>query len=296
MKRNFWVLLVLLLTSMVSAQDGNILIHDGEERTYYVAVPENYAGDPTPLILALHGAGGSGLEIAFSTLWARLADLDDYIVAFPDGIDKRWSYLDIPVTADDTNPDDVGFLTALIDKLSEDYAIDTDQIYIVGFSNGGLMAGRLRCALDDQLAAVAAIGATMTFGIAQECLEADPLPFMMILGTQDAAFPFQGEIRAESGTIRGSFSFAQTLSFMASLNGCIQEPEYNSIAAEQSRFNIVEEAYRNCANGTEVVAYGIVDMQHTWPHPAVVRLQSGAPGRIEQAIWQFFSQHERQTR
>ena len=49
--------------------------------------------------------------------------------------------------------DDEGFLRKLIDRIAEDYWIDLDRVYAVGFSNGGQMAMSLACRLSDRIAA-----------------------------------------------------------------------------------------------------------------------------------------------
>ena len=51
--------------------------------------------------------------------------------------------------------DDVGYIAALVDHLSAELCIDTDRVFASGYSNGGMFAHRLGCALGDRLAAVA---------------------------------------------------------------------------------------------------------------------------------------------
>lgn len=290
------LLLLLHIVNPALAQEsgGETITHDGIERTYYVYVPESYDGSQAvPLVIGLHGAGGSAVEMAYFTNLDDIADVNGFLLVYPNAIDARWDYLDVPLEEGDTVVDDVGFIGALIDKMTEDYRIDESRVYVFGFSNGGLMSVRLRCALADRLAAVAAIGATMTFGLSQECLTVDPLPYFLALGTQDSAFPWQGQIEVENGVMYGTFSLSQTISFMVSINACDATPEVNPVAIPNSPVGVIRQVHNSCADGAEVVFYALIDLDHTWPTTPVIVLESGETGSIEQAMWEFFARHAR---
>ena len=85
--------------------------------------------------------------------------------------------------------DDVGFIGALIDKLSIDYPVDPKRIYATGMSNGGMMTHRLGIELADRVAAIAPVVATV-FGDEREPTR--PVPALMINGMLDKSVPFRG--------------------------------------------------------------------------------------------------------
>jgi polyhydroxybutyrate depolymerase len=265
------------------------LVVDDVERTYVLAVPDNYdQSQPLPLLVVLHGAGGNGTEMAE---YAGLGDVPTQtgaIVAYPDAIDESWNYLFGEESIDDT-----GFIRALIDETVAEYAIDETRIYLAGYSNGGLMAVRLRCEMADTFAAVAALSATMTISLAQNCVDAEPLPFLLVLGDRDEMFPWNGHMRAQDGVVFGSFSVAQTMSYMASLNQCGPATATTDLTATRSIVRVIQQRLPDCANDAEVLLYALPEVPHVWPVPALVVLEAGGVGTIQDAIWAFFLAHSR---
>jgi polyhydroxybutyrate depolymerase len=292
MKRYVIYGFVLLFCAVqtVSSQDEDsqwTLIHDDMERAYTLHIPAGYSEDaPAPLVVFLHGAGGTGDGMASASPFDQLADEMNVFVAYPDGVDGVWDYLDIPI---DERPliDDFGFITAMIDQLIEEYVIDESRIYGMGYSNGGLMATRLRCALDDRLAAVAVISATMTFGLSQLCLDADPLPYLLVIGTEDSSFPWEGRLEVDAGVMRGSFSVAQTFSFMGSLNECASAVPAREVTGGNSQVQVAELTHSDCTDDAPVTIYALVNVGHQLTAQAEVELDSGETVDINEAIWRF---------
>ncbi|MEM6989382.1 MAG: PHB depolymerase family esterase [Myxococcota bacterium] len=118
---------------------------------------------PTALVLALHGGGGLAdrLDGLTNGQFQREADRRGWIVVFPQGVKLGWND-GRPVN---DNPrkdvDDVAFLSALIDRLASDYAVDTKRVYATGISNGGMMSILLAMRLSDRIAAVAPVTANV---------------------------------------------------------------------------------------------------------------------------------------
>ncbi len=127
------------------------IFYDGVERTYWEHVPETYNGlCPVPLVIMLHGGGGNGVAAHTMSGWSTLADQENFIVVYPDGglwNDYNWS----------GQPDDVGFLKALIDKLKVEYIIDEKRIYTTGHSMGAGMTLTFAFKYTDVLAAIAPV-------------------------------------------------------------------------------------------------------------------------------------------
>ena len=271
------------------------ITHDGIERSYVVHVPADYeAVEPVPLILLLHPAGGWGYQILSAPGFQARADETGFMLLAPDAIDGRWNYLDIPIGEDDEVIDDVGFLVTLMDHINQEYSIDQNRIYALGFSNGGVMALRLRCALTDRLAGVIALGATMTFGLSQECLDAEPMSSMLLLGTADEAFPWQGSAEVENGVMHSSFSMAQTVSFLISLNRCNPSPGTSGVISTQSSpVEVILYDYDDCADDVNTVFVVLRDFRHTWPHEIPIALANDAVGDINDVFWSFFDAHVR---
>ena len=82
-------------------------------------------------------------------------------------------------------------LEALIFHWRERPEIDPERVYVVGFSNGGFMAHRLACFMDDRLAAIVSIGGA---GRAREeaCGPTTPIAVAEIHGDADPVVAYGG--------------------------------------------------------------------------------------------------------
>ena len=62
---------------------------------------------------------------------------------------------------------DVRFISDLIDRLQQDYAIDPARIYVNGLSNGGGMTYLLACELSGRIAAVGSVAGAYLYPLDQ---------------------------------------------------------------------------------------------------------------------------------
>ena len=81
--------------------------------------------------------------------------------------------------------DDVGYIDALIDSVSSNFAIDSNRIYACGFSNGGFMAYDLACELPDRIVAFGSVSGNFMMNSNQDCTNEREIPIMHIHGTSD---------------------------------------------------------------------------------------------------------------
>lgn len=62
------------------------LRHRSQDRSFLLHVPpQAAAGRPLPLVVGLHGGGGSHATFAAKTGFSALADREGFLVAYPDG-------------------------------------------------------------------------------------------------------------------------------------------------------------------------------------------------------------------
>ena len=119
-------------------------------------------GERRPLVILLHGLGGSGAHLFQAGRLGELARAHRLFVVAPDGTPDRarrlfWNAGDACCNFDRLAIDDVARLRALIDEWRARPGVDPARVYVVGFSNGGFMAHRLACDAADRIAAVASI-------------------------------------------------------------------------------------------------------------------------------------------
>ncbi|MYM92181.1 prolyl oligopeptidase family serine peptidase, partial [Rugamonas sp. FT82W] len=139
-------------------------------RSYLLATPDQPLAGARPLLILLHGRGGSAAQVLGRgrlpsplSLWLEIADRERWIVVAPNGVngsDGKSGWNDCRADAPG-NPrvDDIGFIKAIIDAAVARGEADPARIYVMGMSNGGIMALRAASELGERLAAVAAVSA-----------------------------------------------------------------------------------------------------------------------------------------
>jgi len=105
----------------------------GFDREALVKVPPTSTGKRWPVVIDLHGAGGSANL-------RRLSDISDaFVLVAASGYNRFWN-----VYSEKSKADDVDFILKLIKKVGEDVPeADTEDVTIVGTSNGAGMIYRL---------------------------------------------------------------------------------------------------------------------------------------------------------
>jgi polyhydroxybutyrate depolymerase len=112
-----------------TSEQRQTLIHNGIERHYVIRVPGELSqgNGRVPLVLVLHGVGGNADNAEKITGFIDMARKEGLIVVYPEGTDRcnnkllTWNAGHCCGYAMKNRGDDVGFLNALIDKLTESY-------------------------------------------------------------------------------------------------------------------------------------------------------------------------------
>jgi poly(3-hydroxybutyrate) depolymerase len=140
------------------------------ERRYVVRLPVGYTRDRAwPLVLALHGNGGSVSEwdVTSGGHDIRSVLANDAILIVTEAIDRQWRDYEM---AADTWPDRIEsellYFDTILDRAQSALCIDTEAIFSMGFSGGGSFSGVLACRRDD-IRAIAVGGAVIYFDEAE---------------------------------------------------------------------------------------------------------------------------------
>ncbi|MFA4945211.1 MAG: PHB depolymerase family esterase [Lentisphaeria bacterium] len=236
----------------------------GRERSCYRHLPPTYeSAARLPVVLALHGGGkGDAAQMAAHTGFCELADREGFIAVFPNGVDGQWNdgrgrtYY----KTDNTDVDDIGFISALIDRLVETHNGDPERIYVTGISNGGHMALRLGCEISSRLAAIAPVCASIPKNIYGNCTPAAPLPVLLMNGTDDPLVPWNGgSIRFFRKTMGEVVSTEQTVQFWVQHNHCDPAPVVRKLPDKDpgDGSTVRVSTYTGGNDGSEVILYAI---------------------------------------
>lgn len=287
--------------------------HDGLERTYSVHVPASYnKKTPLPVVLVLHGGYGNAKYAEKQTWMSKTADKHGFIIIYPEALIgsynpeaklkyQHWNGGPRVDPKKSQNVDDVGFISAMLDKLERDFSVDSKRIYVAGISNGGTMAYRLACQLSDRIAAIAPVA---TNQLSIKCNPNRPVSIIHIHGEQDIFVPFKGGIGPK---LPDNWKPVDTtISKWAKRNACQRKME-----TEKSGHAACT-TYTSCEDDSEVTLCIVRKHGHTWPGKGVYmgsnackfnsngflckRLKKAVGRRnydfpINDIVWEFFKKH-----
>ena len=203
-------------------------------------------GGRLALIVALHGAYGSGAFMERYSGLSRLADRQGFAVVYPDAAGPRWQI------AADEDGTDVQFIDALLDRMLSGGCVDEARVSAVGVSNGAGMAARFACAGDDRLAGLVAVAGD--YGPLPTCRARRPLSVLEIHGTADAAAPYRGTPQEPAGDVLG------WITTWAERDACRGAPRRTLQSARVLRFD-----WMSCRDGTSVEHLRLAGGAHAWP-------------------------------
>jgi polyhydroxybutyrate depolymerase len=238
-------------TAGVSEQS---LTSGARERTYRLFVPPSHDGRTAlPLVLDLHGSGGTAAGEAATSRFEELAAREGVLVATlqAGAQGNRWN---VPIAAE--RPDDVRYVSDVIDHVAARACTDTSRVYATGFSGGARMSSLLACKLNDRIAAIAPMAGLRWPG---PC-EGRAIPVLSFHGLADPQNTYDG--RAEGRGGEWQESVPEALAGWAMHNGCDGAPKLDDPPGPLSTLR-----YEGC--NAEVRLVRIDGLQHTWARAEV---------------------------
>jgi polyhydroxybutyrate depolymerase len=284
------------------------LQHEDRLRSYLLFRPDTAGGaaagasseqGPMPLVLAFHGSGVDGRQMANFCGLHELAATERFMVVYPNGTGHTshtlsWNAGNCCGMAMLRGVDDVGFVRRIIEDVSGQAPIDPSRIYAVGFSNGAMMAYRLGMELSETFAAIAPVSGPMGF---EEATPSRPVPVLHFHGTIDEFAPFEGGVGKRSVSRCNFRSAEQSVAAWVAANGCDPTPTVVKMpTVVEDGTEIVRKHYTGGRDGSEVIFYTIEGGGHTWPGrstPFSILGKSTKNIRANDLIWAFFERHRR---
>jgi polyhydroxybutyrate depolymerase len=237
----------------------------GRERTYRLFVPTGYdSRTPLPLVLDLHGSGGTAERQAATSRFEELAARERVLVAtLQAGAEaNRWN---VPVTSE--RPDDVRYVSDVIDDVAKRACLDERRVYATGFSGGARMSSLLACRLGNRIAAIAPMAGLRWPG---RC-EGRAVPVLTFHGLADPQNTYDGHVAARGG--EWLESVPEALAGWAKHNGCDGDAVLDDPPGPLSTLS-----YGGCDADVRLVR--IDGLAHAW-------VRNEVDATVE--MWRFFS-------
>lgn len=253
---------------------------DGWARTWTTFGPATMA-PLHPLVVVLHGRGGSGRTMELLGL-DTVAAARGIEVAYPDGVDGSWNdgRRGVQSVAALEPVDDISFLETVIDDAVARDGADPARIAIVGHSNGALMASAFACQRAHLLQAIVLVSGAGADSLPATCKPSRALSVLEVHGDRDRVVPFDGgAIASADGLPRGfAASVPAVLEIWRRRANCSAAVKEQPAGSPPS---ILEHA--SCPDGTEVALQLVVGGGHGW------RLAPGFDTGM--TVWGFLVKH-----
>tara|TARA_B100000212_G_scaffold84471_1_gene61370 strand:- start:1572 stop:2828 length:1257 start_codon:yes stop_codon:yes gene_type:complete len=260
---------------------------DNLEREFYVVFPESFTLEKTyPLIISLHGGGDYADANMEYTGFKEINDQNDLVLIFPQGTvaqDKGDTGWFAGGDCSELEVCDISFIEKLIDFSIEELAIDSDRIYVSGFSNGAFMAYTTACFLSNKVAAVAPVSGSLSPEDYESCAPERPLPIIHLHGLDDSAIPVQGSDYVTPLQLVSNY--------WSSFNLCSESIIIDGDDSNGDGYSWYSEISTNCQEGVSLNFTYLENFGHSWP---TSESNKGGGADIEGAsfIWEFLSLYD----
>lgn len=308
---NIFILVVALAAVLVIFGQRNTKIRSSTEsvsktitvdklqRSYNVYAPKSIPADKkVPLLFVFHGGGGTAERMEKSLRFNELADRDNFIVVYPQGIGNNWNdgrETDV-LKAQKEKVDDLAFIRKLLDAIAKDYKIDEKRIYATGASNGGIFSHYIGVNLSDKFAAIAPVIGGIAEPVSRNFKPESPVSVFIIQGTDDKLVPYNGgNVARNRGKVIGT---DEAIGLWTKANMTDKEPVEGFLPDSDKRDGCTVETFlwKNGKDNSEVKLFKLNGGGHTWAggNSKLVRFLVGnvcGDFSATEVIWEFFKAH-----
>jgi polyhydroxybutyrate depolymerase len=268
----------------------------GVTRKFILRVPTSVdTSKPAPLVVVLHGWTLSAKIAETYTGMTDQAEKSGFIVAFPDGLGnpEGWNagFLDLS----GKKGDDVGFMSALLDKVESESQIDPDRVYVCGHSSGAFMSEDIGALLGNRLAAIGIVAGTIGIptkdggGYSTIPNPLAPISEIEIHSRKDQWVAYD----KTSSAILRCVPAPDAAKWWAKQDGCDPIP----LVTKNPDGTAETTLYKGGKQGTEVELVTLAKGSHDWPGGYNASGRETASGfDAAQALWDFFAAHPRRAR
>jgi poly(3-hydroxybutyrate) depolymerase len=181
---------------------------------------------PKKLVIALHGAKSGAAQFAKTLKVEEAIANENIVVVLPNGLNQEWN----DARSDSYSKNDTNYLQELIEKKKLEYNISTKDTWLIGVSNGGMMAQTLSCQNPNLASNLISIVANFSEQLVQSCKQISP-NVLHVVGQKDDVMPFEGgEIKSDrKGKV---VSALQTFEIAKNILKC------QKLASQNSNFKI----------------------------------------------------------
>jgi polyhydroxybutyrate depolymerase len=298
MKYTLFFLFLLQNIDSFALEQRSVTVQ-GRSRIYLIHIPKTKNPDkPLPLVLMLHGTGGSAENSSRYYGWIEKAEQESFTIVFGEGTPRDptqpahqdhnpniWNDGFQPNNKNLSN--DTLYLQTVIDNVANSTPIDRKRIFCTGFSNGASMCFRAGVELSQSIAAIAPVSGNLWLSHPKP---ARPISMMLITGDADLLNPIhKTKANTATGHIRNVLPpIFTTINKWLRIIGA--RPESKEVV-EAKGIKLIH--YGKTASGKEVFVIILAGQKHDWPGRDIIFTDSyEKPPKpllyATETIWDFF--------
>ncbi|MCM6776530.1 hypothetical protein NDR87_21540 [Nocardia sp. CDC159] len=229
---------------------------------YRLYVPPGLSG-AAPLLVALHGGGGSPVSHENMTGWSGFAKQKKFIVAYPrarvPSPTGGWLWFSQPGALE------IELIRSVVRDVAATWCVNPKRVYVEGHSMGGMMTGRMACAARNMFASFGVYDGQYPID-PNNCPAGRPASFAFFAGSQE-----KSDAHVATRDHRDLWR---------KRNACPAQP-----ANEPHPAGVLVAQRFECAAGTRVL-WRVYDAGHAWP-------QGALDDDIRNRMWTFFMSNPR---
>ena len=215
-----------------------------EHGFYRLAMPEGAEGS-VPVVVFLHGWGGSSEGVMKNTAMLATLSARGYALIAPEGVptspereQRNWAVRD----GQDYERDDLGFLAEVLTDAAA-HGIDRNRVLMTGFSRGASMVWDVACHTPKAARAYAPVAGAFWEPLPDHC--EGPTDLFQTHGWTDKVVPLEGRSVA-GGTLTQGDAFA-SLRILRDANGC--NPQMPDTAPMEADGDLWFRNWTHCPGG-----------------------------------------------
>jgi poly(3-hydroxybutyrate) depolymerase len=267
--------------TMTAAAPGTItaeaIRYGGTERFFCTYLPSTIDdGAEHPLLLALHGGSGNASQMMEDNRGIiAAAEAKGYVAVFPNGL-PRAGCAALPCLDNNwAQPDNVFFISELIDRQLATGLVADDRIHLAGFSGGASLIYDIVAtpgfphAINSIATVAGALGlyhadrAATGFAVTQ-LQQGTPVSALLVQGGQDARLPAAGGL--DETTRESHVSFRTKVDYWRLVTGTADETaQAVDVLALDPAAPTDLAAFRYGSAGSRVVEVLDPSLEHAWP-------------------------------